>query len=117
MAVAVAAVAQGLAEDASARAESVPAERGPVAVFGAVASSHPLAVARVIVRGRGCLTAEDMLQLRLTRFDPWARDGRGVVAYRCMAPDAPRLQRGRCWHGDEAVNFEVDGRVWRVCVS
>jgi hypothetical protein len=50
--------------------------------FDRVSSTHPTLVDRVVVRGDGCFTAEDMTRLRLVSWAP----ERETVVYRCVKP-------------------------------
>lgn len=55
-------------------------EPGPVK-YRLVSGSEGV-VGRLVVRGAGCLEAEDMTQLRLVEWSPAA----GRVVYRCLQP-------------------------------
>ena len=50
--------------------------------FDRVSTTHPTLVDRIVVRGEGCLAAEDSTRLRLVAWEP----SRETVVYRCVQP-------------------------------
>ena len=50
--------------------------------FDRASGTHATAVDRIVIRGEGCLAAEDMTELRLVDYAP----SRDVVIYRCVTP-------------------------------